>query len=94
MIPASASARLAHDIMMGRSPEIKQLVVRSRIVQIIVTKELMRKELAAEERLHWSNKIGDGMHFSVGHLDCKLLFKGKKVLHHSLWQQISNIRLA
>jgi hypothetical protein len=54
----------------------------------------MRKELAAEERLHWSNKIGDGMHFSVGHLDCKLLFKGKKVLHHSLWQQISNIRLA
>jgi hypothetical protein len=46
MIPASASARLAHDIMMGRSPEMKQLQVRSNIL----TRKLMQKELVTEER--------------------------------------------
>jgi hypothetical protein len=39
MIPASASARLAHDMMMGRSPEMKQLLVRSNIVQVFFSKE-------------------------------------------------------
>ena len=46
IIPASASARLAHDIMMGRSPEMKQLLVRSNIVQIFfLANKLMQKNL-------------------------------------------------
>jgi len=46
MIPASASARLAHDIMMGRSPEMKQLLVRSNIVQIFVSKQTNTEKLS------------------------------------------------
>lgn len=46
IIPASASARLAHDIMMGRSPEMKQLQVRSSIV----ARKLMQKAMVTEER--------------------------------------------
>jgi hypothetical protein len=46
MIPASASARLAHDIMMGRSPEIEQLQVRPSIL----TRKLMKKEIATQGR--------------------------------------------
>jgi len=46
IIPASASARLAHDIMMGRSPEMKQLLVRSNIVQIFVSKQTNAEKLS------------------------------------------------
>jgi hypothetical protein len=59
MIPASASARLVHDIMMGRSPERKQLQVRSSIL----TRKLMQKELVTEERFplkQYKYRIEDG----------------------------------
>jgi hypothetical protein len=46
MIPASASARLAHDIKMGRSPEMEQLQVRPSIL----TRKLMKKEIATQGR--------------------------------------------
>jgi hypothetical protein len=77
MIPASASARLAHDIMMGRSPEIKQLAVRSRIVQIILTKELMRKKLAQKKGSIGAIKLEMGCIFLFGTWTVNYCLRGK-----------------